>query len=132
MIVAHVTLLAGTRIPGFFFGKSVSGMALVARVVLVTESLGHLFFFLLLGFDPHVVAATATATAFNQFVWSHVGGGNRVESCPSEVMLSGRKLVKLFLMTLGTDLFTRQFRLFTIFGRLVRVPMTGGTSDIVF
>jgi hypothetical protein len=60
-----MTLLAGSWIQRFLFGKAVPCMALVTGVVLIQVALSSLFFLLGLGLNPHVVTTAAASASFH-------------------------------------------------------------------
>ncbi len=99
-----MTLLAGLGILSFFDRKGMAGMALVTGVGLVTVAFGQLIGFLLLCLDPHIVATTTTATAFDQLVWSHMGCGDRIKGGPAEVVLAVGEGCELLFVTFGAEL----------------------------
>jgi hypothetical protein len=65
MIITHMALLAGFGVQRLFFGEGMTGMTLIAGIVLIFLSLCTLFFLLFRGFNPHIVAPAAAATAFH-------------------------------------------------------------------
>ena len=107
-------------------------MTFVTGVVLVTIPLGSLLFFLFFGLDSHVVAATATSTAFYQLVRSCMCCRESVEGGPAEVMLACGKFVELFFMALSTDVLVRQYCFCIVICGLVIATVTGGAGYIFF
>ena len=132
VIIAHVTLLTGPWIQSFLLGEAVSGMALVTGVVLVSIPFITEFLLLSFGLDAHVVTTSAAPSTFHQLVGLNVGYWKCIHGCPAKVVFSLYKLIKLFLMALGAEMFVRQNYKIHIVPPIMFVAVAYRTCYIIF
>jgi len=98
-----------------FFRKSVAVLAFVAGIGLISIPFRQLVLFLLFAFDSHIVDSRTTATALYHSSGA-VGGRQRIQRGPSEIVFSMGKLVKLIRMTSAAERLIRHPGLLVIFG----------------